>query len=639
MNNKFTTKNGNNYYYIGRPYDKNTMPGLDSTNYNQWNHDYYQQLQLQHKHQEAYEYANMFVFEDPNIKHEFEKTIDEAYTFNHQLKAFMENATTKEEQDKYKTIFLYKNGISIDALNSSNNKSYWDNEFAKDVIKFSDGFYGDSNKVKVTIGKQLRGENLGWFEWFVRDYDLNATEYLNSIGITQDYLNEKGISLNNDEYGNTYFIMDKKDNHLDVLMKLKKDNRITFNRMDANGNYKNDTSDNISNILAGINAGISTAFFTGYWLYTDIKDMFYSAYKDPTEWIYQDASYYAEELQDTWNSISKVYDDQKNYVQEVIALYDYTIHGEEIENNYLDGNSKNDKYANHIFKTTTPALNVILNDISFNNSIISEQIYDGEETANFHTVNDIDRKKQLYNILSSSDKSTISITPIVRKDGVIGSQSRISSIQSKDSDINTRNKDVLEFRVYNERNNPFSELSDKINNDVEIQGQLKKYKIDSYNTIHKGINNEIYTKEKGYYKIGDDYVDETTFTNKLSIDLASKQIAHSLANTYLNIYGTIIPNKEKELENIAKGAAVTTVNSIMQDGDIIESLKYIFGNKVNTKDPESIYNAIFELASASEKTVSDEYINMLPVNVVDKLNLIYFNYNSILTEFFKYTTY
>lgn len=639
MNNKFTTKNGNNYYCKEPQYDKNKMPGLDSTNYNQWNPDYYQQLQLQHKHQEAHDYANMFVFEDPNINDEFQKNIDGAYTFNHQLKAFMENATTKEEQDKYKTIFLYKNGISIDALNSSNNKDYWDNEFAKDVIKFSDGFYGDSNKVKVTIGKQLRGENLGWFEWLARDYDLSATEYLNSMGITQDYLNKKGISLNNDEYGNTYFIMDKKDNHLDVLMKLKKDNRITFNRMDANGNYKNDTSDGISNILAEIGAGISNTFFAGVWMYTDVKDMLYSVNKDPNEWIYQDASYYAEELQDTWNSISEIYDKQKDYVQEVIVLNDYTIHGEEIENNYLDGNSKNDKYANHIFKTTTPALNVILNDISFNNSIISEQIYDGKETVNFHTVNDIDRKKELYKTLSNSDKSTISITPIVRKDGVIGSQIRISSIQSKDSDINTRNKDVLVFRVYNERNNPFSELSDKINNDVEIQGQLKKYKIDSYNIIHKGINNEIYTKEKGYYKIGDDYVDETTFTNKLSIDLASKKIAHSLANTYLNINGIIIPNKEKELQNIAKGAAVTTVNSIMQDGDIIESLKYIFGNKVNTKDPESIYNAIFELASASEKTVSDKYINMLPVNVVDKLNLIYFNYNSILNEFFKYTTY
>lgn len=638
MNNKFTTKNGNNYYYIGPQYDENTMPGLDSTNYNQWNHDYYQQLQLQHKYQEAYEYANMFVFEDPNINNEFQKNIDGAYTFNHRLKAFMENATTKEEQNKYKTIFLYKNNISIDALNSSNNKDYWDNEFARDVIKFSDGFYGDSNKVKVTIGKQVRGENLGWFEWFVRDYDLTATEYLNSMGITQDYLNKKGISLNYDEYGNTYFIMDKKDNHLDILMKLKKDNRITFNRMDANGNYINN-SDGISNILAEIGADISTAFLTGLFMYTDVKDMLYSVNRDLNEWLYKDASYYAEELQDTWNNISEVYDKQKDYVQEVIALYDYTIHGEEIENNLLDGNSKNDKYANHVFKTTTPALNIILNDISFNDSMISEQKYDDEETVNFHTINDIDRKKELYNILASSDKSTISITPIVRKDGIIGSQIRISSIQSKNSDINARNKNVLEFRVFNERNNPFSELTDKINNDVEIQGQLKKYKIDSYNTIHKGINNEIYTKEKGYYKIGNDYVDETTFTNKLSIDLASKQIAHSLANKYLNTNGIIIPNKEKELQNIAKGAAFTTVMSITQDGDVIESLKYIFGNKVNTKDPESIYNAIFELASASEKTVSDKYIDMLPVNVVNKLNLIYFNYNSILNEFFKYTTY
>lgn len=654
---KYTNPQGYNYYYIGNP-----------NNNIEWSKKHYDDLLSQGRDEEAYHYANNFRFEDNNIQSNFIKTVNDNYTKAMELKSFIANAND-ETADKYEAIYYLRNKIKLNNLETSDNNDEYnslitnlkDNKFIKDIQNFANGFFGESDQVKVHINtRDVKGKWLGAFEWIVPDDEIDINEFLKTeLDITPEYLKNHNIKLESDNNGK-YFVLNRDDYDLDLLMKLKKHDNITYIRNSAKDK---ETSDKVSDIFdsggylaaaasgatLGAVGGLGIASIPGAILGGLGGMLLYGVGKaareatglgeDVLEWMFSEASYYVEELQDTYNDITKIYDDKdsEKHAYGVTALYDYELNA--ITINELLANDDTKSQGNYLRKISTSAVTKLLSHENFNDLYISESNLDGDDTYYFHQVEDKDRKQDLYKILSSSKNSTVTILPIVRADGLMGAEITISAIQSEDTPISDRNKEVLKFRAFDENNSLFPELEYIKDTDLTIQGNIKKFKIDNYNEIYIGTNNEIYRQQKGIYTINDNIVDEETFKNTLTIDLASKQIGDSLAKDYINANGGFLANKEDEYIDMVRGASINVVNSIIQDGDFIELIKNIFGDKINLKDPKEIYKYIFQLKGVGDEISAEyynQYYNQIPLSIINKLNLVYKASSNIDTRVSKY---
>ena len=575
-----------NYRYIGTSTNPKDQE-FDQTKYNA--------LVDNRQYQEAYDYAIQYPLLDP---------VEEAESMNDLKNMLREGRITETvyrniDESAY-PIVDFRNAVEqpggLERLSENN-------EYANQFISYKSSLGGGQNKLKVTF--QPQQQKLLGIDWLRRD-NTNASieKFYEDTGYNKQYLEANNIHVGLKD-GKPYLEFDKSNDLANTILL----------HLNDNGGF---------NGARGYSVDIQGIKEDG--TLTEVDDCSWISNNDIGVGNHPSN---LKKMQQLYNSALKL--EEKAYSDSTAKIKQYSStfvplmyeNATELEQQLAEGKIKDSSFNSRIKRENEKLINGIAGIGVGEYEIQSAYFNDNEELVN----RPLDQQQQnevleRYRGTKKQDiKYGISITG-----GMVGLTVILPPIEK------TQTKSAqpsMRFTIFGD--DIERTLQRQINSDPMMQAYQEINDMQDLGYTYKAEDGHSYTYDGlgGWIVDGKDRSKSKEYIVKqIHKDKASQDIGRAIVLNNISVNGSI-PYPDR-YDNQIKAASFMIANDADKNGDIVEALKLIYGDKINYKDANAITKAIFDMKGAGNR-VANEYEDVIADPATfEKFNDIYEVYSNML---------
>ena len=574
-----------NYRYIGTSSNPKDQE-FDQAKYNA--------LVDNRQYQEAYDYAIQYPLLDP---------VEEAESMNNLKNMLREGRITETvyrniDESAY-PIVDFRNAVEqpggLERLSENN-------EYANKFIAYKNAIGSGQNKLRIVFEPEK--QSLFGLDFLAKDnHSASVEKFYEDTGFNKQYLEANGIRVGLKD-GKTYFEFEKSNDLANTILLNINDKGFYATKIFGikdDGSLTNPNEDYTNNSFSTI-----TPFAAGYTPTTNLSAM---------QQLYKDALKLEE----------KAYSDGTAKIKQYSSTFVPLMYenATELEQQLAEGKIKDNSFNSRIKRENEKLINGIAGIGVGEYEIQSAYFNDNEELVN----KPLDQQQQnevleRYRGTKKQDiKYGISITG-----GMVGLTVILPPIEKTQT---KSAKPSMRFTIFGD--DIERTLQRQINSDPKMQAYQEINDMQDLGYTYKAEDGHSYTYDGlgGWIVDGKDRSKSKEYIVKqIHKDKASQDIGRAIILNNISVNGSL-PYPDR-YDNQVKVASFMIANDADNNGDIIEALKLIYGDKINYKDANAITKAIFDMKGAGNR-VANEYEDIIADPATfEKFNDIYEVYSNML---------
>lgn len=569
-----------NYTYVG----KSTNPED-----HEFNQSKYNQMVDDRDYEGAYDYAMQFRLNDPLEEDERMNDLKNMLREGHITQTVYRNI----DESAYPAVDFRNNVMQPGGLE----RLEADNIYANKFKELKNGLGGGASRLQVVFDPKKRKGLFGLDFIAVDNDDANIDVFYEKSGLNKQYLESNGVTVRLKD-GYTYLEFDKSNDLANtILLNLPHDSDFSpwIWGLDENGNRVKDTDYLVKVGVGDAGIGSYTSTF-GMQRAREMQNLYKAAQK------VENTAY---EL-----GTAKV----KQYSSQIFPLiYE---NAENLEAQLAAGQIKPSDFNTRIKRENKK----LIDGIAFINpadyEIQSAWFNDDDSPVNVEL--DQEQKDELMERYRGTQEKNIRYGIVIA-----GGRAGITIQLPPETDNNGKvKKESCSFTIFGD--DIEQQLQRQINNDPGMQAYQEVNDMQDLGYTYKDNNGNSYTYDGlgGWIVNGNDKSKSTEWVRRqIHKDKAAQDVGRAIVMSNISVDGHLV--NTKRYSNQVMAASFMIANDANKNGDIIEVLKDIYGDKIDYTDANAIAAAIFALKGTGN-VVADEYRNKIANPVTyEKFNDIY----------------
>lgn len=532
----------------------------------------YDQMIADNDYQSAYDYAMNFRLNDP---------IEEAERVNHLKNMLREGHVTQAvyenvDEANIPTI-AFRNAVQIPG---GLERLSMDNEYANQFKDYKNSLGGGANRIRVSFDPQVQ-KRFG-IDWLGKDNNnANIDVFYEKSGFNKQYLeaNSVNVRLVN---GRTYLEFDKSNDLANtILLNLPYDKNYSpwIIGIDENGNPIDGGEDYLVS-RGGGDAGLGSFTTTnGMSTVMNMQNLYNSAQKIENK-AYTEATSSVKQYSSMF--VPLIYDNAQMLEEQLAA-------GQIKDSNFNSRiKRENNKLIDKIAGIGVGQYNIATAYFNKNGEAVNRFVNQEQQKEIIERYRGTNSSNIKYGISISGNKVGLTvILPPIQKTN------------------NNPEKESMSFTIFGD--DIAQTLQRQINTDPAMQSVQEVNDMQNLGyTYHDSRGNSIVYDGLGGWIVNknDKSKSQDWVIRQIHKDKASQDIGRSIALDNVNVNGRLV--RPERYANQIQIASIMIANDANKDGDLIDALKLIYGNKIDYTDPTAIASAIFKM-KGTESRVSQEY--------------------------------